>query len=70
MIPMIEFIQLTDYSLLSAIGNTYGDIYEQQLELAMNSRLNKEQVPPYFEKYQKPIMKGGKLWYTQELSYA
>jgi hypothetical protein len=28
-------------SYLSAIGNKYGDIYERQLELAMNSRLNK-----------------------------
>ena len=31
----------TNSSYLSAIGNKYGDIYERQLELAMNSRLNK-----------------------------
>lgn len=29
MIPMIEVIGVTDFTLLSAIGNSYGDIYEQ-----------------------------------------
>lgn len=43
MIPLVELDtdELRDKSYLSAIGNKYGDIYEMQLELAMNSRLNK-----------------------------
>lgn len=43
MIPLVELKsdELLDFSHMSAIGNKYGDIYERQLELAMNSRLNK-----------------------------
>ena len=44
---------------VSTIGNKYGDIYEAQLEVAKNSRLNTGSPPPYFEKLMKPIMKGG-----------
>ncbi len=42
MIPLVELNtdEYEDFSYLSAIGNKYGDIYERQLELAMNSRLN------------------------------
>lgn len=44
-----------DMSYLSAIGNEYGDIYETQLEWAMNSRLNKNPIPDYFHTIIKPI---------------
>jgi len=39
MIPLVELNtnEFNDKSYLSAIGNKYGDIYERQLELAMNS---------------------------------
>jgi hypothetical protein len=49
---------IPDHSHPSSIGNEFGDIYEQQLELAMASRLNKDEVPPYFEQLIKPILKG------------
>ena len=47
-----------DHFWPSALGNQYGDIYEQQLELAQKSRLNEHEVPPYFEQLIKPILKG------------
>lgn len=47
---------MIDHSYMSAIGNKYGDIYERQLELAMNSRLNKTQKPEYWDSLCKPIM--------------
>jgi hypothetical protein len=49
MIPLVELKtnELFDQSYLSAIGNQYGDIYERQLELAMNSRVNKGPMPAY-----------------------
>ena len=55
MIPFIEFSPNLLIGLKSTIGNSHGDIYETQLEVAQNSRLNKTQVPPYFEKYIKPV---------------
>jgi len=64
MIPLVELKtdELLDHSHLSAIGNKYGDIYERQLELAMNSRLNKKDKPDYWDSLVKPIMQqGGKL---------
>jgi hypothetical protein len=42
----------------SVIGNKYGDIYELQLEMAQKSRLNKDEVVPYFDELLKPIIKG------------
>ena len=39
-IPLIEMIPCSDNQLMSAIGNSYGDIYETHLEWAKNSRLN------------------------------
>lgn len=40
----------------STIGNSYGDIYEMQLEFAQKSRLNKNEVPEYFDRLMKPIL--------------
>ena len=58
MIPLVELNsdELQDMSHLSAIGNKYGDIYERQLELAMNSRLNKTAKPEYWDSLVKPVL--------------
>lgn len=46
----------------STIGNEYGDIYENQFETAINSRLNSPngQVPELYHTHIKPVMKLGK----------
>ncbi len=46
--------------IVSAIGNSYGDIYETHLEWAKNSKLNKTKgnIPEGFETYIMPILKG------------
>lgn len=58
MIPLVELNvdELIDMSHLSAIGNKYGDIYEAQLERAMNSRLNQKSKPDYWDSLVKPLM--------------
>ena len=59
LIPLIESVAQPDCLLPSNIGNSYGDIYEQQLEWAQNSSLNKadkDGVPDTFEKYIKPFL--------------
>jgi len=48
--------EMQDKSYLSAIGNKYGDIYERQLELAMNSRLNKTPKATFWDAKVKHIM--------------
>jgi hypothetical protein len=59
-IPLIELFSHSDNTLTSAIGNSYGDVYEQHLEWAMNSRLNdgKDNIPKDFQKYIGPILQG------------
>lgn len=42
MLPLGEIKMYPDSLLMTNIGNYYGDIYDQQLDQAMNSRLNKE----------------------------
>jgi len=56
MIPFVEYSDSLSVGLKSTIGNDHGDIYETQLEVAKNSRLNKTEVPPYYDKYIKPTM--------------
>ena len=58
MIPLVELKsdEYEDFSYLSAIGNKYGDIYERQLELSINSKLNKTPKPEYWDYLVKPIM--------------
>jgi len=56
MIPYVEYSANMTLGLRSTIGNEYGDIYETQLRVAKNSKLNKNEVPPYYEKYMKPTM--------------
>jgi len=61
MIPLVELNDLSkeDSWNVSTIGNKYGDIYETQLNVAKNSRLNTGKPPPYFERLMKPIINGG-----------
>jgi hypothetical protein len=61
LIPIAEMqgLQREDSWLVSTIGNKYGDIYETQLEVAKNSRLNTGKPPRYFEKLMKPLYSGG-----------
>jgi len=40
-ISLVESFPIADEIMCSAVGNSYGDIYEKHLECAMNSRLNK-----------------------------
>lgn len=52
---IIESYFHSDNVLNSCIGNQYGDIYEQQLEWAKNSSMNKKGALPAFDKYMKPF---------------
>ena len=54
-LPLIEWYGINDNILNSTIGNSYGDIYEMQLETAVNSELNKRDMFPDFEKYMQPF---------------
>ena len=56
-VPLVETLYFPDHLTPSVIGNEFGDIYEQQLELAMKSRLNKKPVPEYFERLMKPVLR-------------
>lgn len=51
MVPLVELDTDSnqDQTYLSCIGNEYGDIYETQLEWAMESRMNHKERPEYFE---------------------
>jgi hypothetical protein len=59
MIPLAEYKMSMDnwYTDISSIGNQYGDIYETQLNYAVNSRLNKTHSPDYFESLVMPMVK-------------
>ena len=60
-IPLIELISLPDDILQSAIGNSYGDIYETHFEWAKNSRLNDPangSIPKGFNEHILPILQG------------
>ena len=56
MISLAEFSPVTQCHIASVIGNEFGDIYETQLATVKRSKLNQKQVPPYYEKYMKPVM--------------
>ena len=60
LIPLIELLDLTDNMVCSAIGNSYGDIYEQHLEWAKGSRLNDKEgsIQPGIKEYILPILQG------------
>lgn len=48
MVSLIEAYQIEDQELISAIGNSYGDIYETQVKWAKMSKLNKNEVADGF----------------------
>ena len=52
---------MSDNVLCSAVGNSYGDIYETHLEWAKDSRLNKtksgDAIPDGFIEHIMPILK-------------
>jgi len=52
-------LALEDSYIVSTIGNKYGDIYEKQLEVSQNSKLNTGKPPSYYEDLMKPLMNGG-----------
>jgi len=59
MLPLGEIKNYPDNLLVSNIGNQFGDIYEQQLEQAIDSRMQHEDiggVPPQWEEYIKPFL--------------
>lgn len=60
-INLVESFPIKDEVLLSAVGNSYGDIYEKHLECAMNSRLNKtkqgDAIPDGYLELMTPILK-------------
>ena len=57
---LCEVWGFTDNLLMSAIGNSYGDIYETHLEWAKSSRLNddKGSIPDGYMEYVMPILQG------------
>ena len=61
----MEAIAVDDMYLQSAIGNSYGDIYETHLEWAKNSQLNNtklgDAIPDGYMEYMMPVLKG-KMW--------
>lgn len=61
MLPLVESLRWPDEIIPSAIGNSYGDIYETQLQWAKDSRLNKKPIPPYFNELMKPFFDQAKL---------
>ena len=60
-ISIIESLKYTDGHLQSAIGNSYGDIYETHLEWARNSRMNQtklgDAIPDGYMENIMPILK-------------
>lgn len=59
-ISLIELVPTSDNMLMSAIGNSYGDIYETHLEWAKNSRLNQRPgaIQDGFMENMMPILQG------------
>lgn len=59
-IPLVELFNIPDTVLPSAVGNSYGDIYETHLEWAKTSRLNdnKGSIPDGYMEYIMPILQG------------
>jgi hypothetical protein len=61
LISLVEVFEVSDAALMSAIGNSYGDIYETHLRWAKTSRLNDPEngsIPDGWNEYMMPILKG------------
>jgi len=56
-LSIVEALPISDNTLCSAIGNSYGDIYETHLNWARGSRSNDKEIPEGFTEYMLPIMK-------------
>jgi len=58
-LSVIESFGLPDHMIQSAIGNSYGDIYETHLKWAKESRLNNtvDNIPEGYLEYITPILK-------------
>lgn len=60
-ISIIESLRIPDNYLQSAVGNSYGDIYETHLEWARDSRMNQtklgDAIPDGFMEHLMPILK-------------
>jgi len=63
MIPLVELKtdEIKDMSFMSSIGNKYGDIYERQLELSMDSKANLLKRPDFWKSTVKTAMGRPKL---------
>lgn len=61
-IAIVEALPVPDAAGVSAVGNSYGDIYETHLDWAKNSRLNKtkagDAIPDGYMEYMMPLLKG------------
>ena len=59
-IPLAESFAFPDSLLMSAIGNSYGDIYETHLKWAQESKLNQQKggIPVGFMENLMPILQG------------
>jgi len=60
LVGLVEIFDYPDEVLMSAIGNSYGDIYETHLEWAQSSRLNnnKGSIPDGWVEHIMPILQG------------
>ena len=57
MVNLVEITEMFEANNLSSIGNKHGDIYELQLTLAKNSKLNQDgTIKKFFESHMKPVM--------------
>ena len=60
-ISIIESFGIPDAYLQSAVGNSYGDIYETHLKWAKDSRLNHtkagDAIPDGYMEYMMPVLK-------------
>jgi len=60
-VNIIESLKIPDSLILSAVGNSHGDIYETHLEWAKNSRLNDtkigDAIPDGYMDHIMPILK-------------
>ena len=72
-IPIVEgLLHYSDTGLMSAIGNSYGDIYETQLNWAQNSKMNKTEhaIPVGYKELILPILQGKLWWFHPKLIHS
>lgn len=59
MLSIVETFEWSDKVTMSAIGNSYGDIYETHFDWAKSSRMNQNEdaIPDGYLQYMQPILK-------------